>query len=179
MAVFAKSMSNGYSFGAVVGSRAVMEPAARMFVSSTYWSDAVGIRAALTTIRELRRRDVPAQIAAYGKRLQQSIQEVAQATGCPVQCGGLEQYPQLLFQVDDPHLKAKVVTLYIQEMARRGCHGYASFGLNAAQGDLELQQTTQAAREVFALIAEGLHDQNIDRLLIAQPQQETFRRLVS
>jgi glutamate-1-semialdehyde 2,1-aminomutase len=81
--------------------------------------------------------------------------------------------------VDNPQLKAKVVTLYIQEMARRGCHGYASFGLNAAQGDPELHQTTQAAREVFTLIAEGLHRHTIDHLLIAQPQQETFRRLVS
>ena len=179
LAVFAKSTSNGYAFGAVVGSRAVMEPAARMFVSSTYWSDAVGIRAALTTIGELRRRNVPAQIAAFGQRMQQEINVLAAATGCPVKCGGLVQYPQLQFQIEDPQLKAKVVTLYIQEMARRGCHGYASFGLNAAQGEAELQQTTAAAREVFALIAEGLHHHTIDRLLIAQPQQETFRRLVS
>src|SRR5262249_35009996 len=53
MSVFAKSISNGYAMGAVVGSRAVMEPAARMFISSTYWSDTIGLRAALTTLREI------------------------------------------------------------------------------------------------------------------------------
>ena len=41
---------------AVVGRRAVMEQAARMFISSTYWSDTIGLRAALTTLREVRRR---------------------------------------------------------------------------------------------------------------------------
>ena len=62
MAVFAKSLSNGYPMGAVVGTREVMEPAARMFISSTYWSDTIGLRAALTTLREVRRRNVPGQL---------------------------------------------------------------------------------------------------------------------
>ncbi len=44
MAVFAKSLSNGYPMAAVVGKREVMEPAARMFISSTYWSDTIGLR---------------------------------------------------------------------------------------------------------------------------------------
>ena len=54
--VVAKAMSNGYPMGAVVGARSVMEPAARMFISSSYWSDNIGLIASLTTIRELRRR---------------------------------------------------------------------------------------------------------------------------
>ena len=44
----------------------VMEPAARMFVSSTYWSDTIGLRAALTTLREIRKRQVPDQLHALG-----------------------------------------------------------------------------------------------------------------
>ncbi|MEZ4610304.1 MAG: hypothetical protein R2838_08685 [Caldilineaceae bacterium] len=51
----AKAMSNGYPMGAVVGSRAVM--AARgMFISSSYWSDNIGLAASLTTIRDSKRR---------------------------------------------------------------------------------------------------------------------------
>lgn len=178
LAVFAKSMSNGYAFGAVVGKRNVMEHAARMFISSTYWSDAVGMRAALTTLRELRRRDVAGQLPEFGARLQTEVNRIAAETGCPVRCGGLPQYPQLQFQVEDATVKSRVVTLYIQEMARRGCHGYASFGLNAAQGDAEVSQTLAALEQVFRLIVEGLENRTIDQLLIAEPQQESFRRLV-
>ena len=53
LAVFAKSISNGYPMGAVVGSRDVMQAAETMFISSTYWSDTIGLRAALTTLREV------------------------------------------------------------------------------------------------------------------------------
>ena len=56
MTVIAKCMSNGYPMGAVVGSREVMEPAGQMFVSSSYWSDNVGLAASITTINELERR---------------------------------------------------------------------------------------------------------------------------
>src|SRR5439155_8902095 len=75
MAVFAKSISNGYPMGVVAGRRDVMEPAARMFISSTYWSDCVGLIAALTTIRELRRRDVSTYLFQFGARLQERINQ--------------------------------------------------------------------------------------------------------
>ena len=62
-------------------------------------------------------------------------------------------------------MKARLATLYIQEMAKRGCHGYASFYLNGALGKAEVEQTVAAAREVFALMADGLRRGTIDRLL--------------
>src|SRR5262245_62076368 len=66
LATYAKAISNGYAMGAVVGRCAVMEIVGEMFVSSTYWSDAVGLAAALATIRELRRRDAFKRIVAVG-----------------------------------------------------------------------------------------------------------------
>ena len=67
MTVVAKAMSNGYAMGAVVGSQAVMEPAGRMFISSSYWSDNIGLAAALTTIRELKRREAEARFREIGE----------------------------------------------------------------------------------------------------------------
>jgi glutamate-1-semialdehyde 2,1-aminomutase len=63
-------------------------------------------------------------------------------------------------------------------MAKRGCHGYASFYLNAAQRDAEVEQTMQAATATFALIAEGLNRGNIGELLECELRQDAFRRLV-
>ena len=57
MTTFAKCISNGYPMGAVVGSREVMEPAGSMFISSSYWSDNVGLAASIATLGELKRRD--------------------------------------------------------------------------------------------------------------------------
>ena len=178
MTVLAKAISNGYPMGAVVGSRDVMAPAARMFISSTYWSDTIGLRAALTTIRELRRRDVPTQLDRTGRELQARLNDVAARTGLAVRCTGLSVHPSLQFAVDDAAVKSKLVTLYIQEMAKRGCHGYASFYLNAAQGSAELDQTVAAAEEVFPILRDGLAAGRLDQLLECQPSQDAFRRLV-
>jgi len=178
LAVFAKSISNGYPMAAVVGRREVMEPAARMFISSTYWSDTIGLRAALTTIREARRREVPRQLDEFGGRLQAGLNEVAARTGCPVRCAGISLHPSLQFAVEDPVLRGQVATLYIQEMAKRGCHGYASFYLNAAQGDAELSQTLAAAEATFGVIREGLDTGRVPERLECDPQQDAFRRLV-
>ncbi|MFO1022391.1 MAG: aminotransferase class III-fold pyridoxal phosphate-dependent enzyme [Planctomycetales bacterium] len=148
LAVFAKSISNGYPMGCVVGSREVMQHAAQMFISSTYWSDTIGLRAALTTLREIRRRDVPAKVQQFGTQLQEGLESSCQGDrGSPV-CGGLSVHPYLQFRAESAENVARLTTLYIQEMAKRGCHGYAAFYLNAA-GEPELQQTVAAVKEVF------------------------------
>ena len=178
MAVFAKSLSNGYPMAAIVGKREVMEPAGRMFISSTYWSDTIGLRAALTTIREVRRRDVPGQLWKFGAELKRRLNEVAAEIGLDAKCEGIDVHPHLHFQVADPKQKGQVTTLYIQEMAKRGCHGYASFYLNASQRQPELEQTIGAARESFTIIRDALASNTVEQKLECEVQQDAFRRLV-
>src|SRR5690606_38493869 len=178
IAVFAKSISNGYPFGVVVGKRDVMEPVSRMFISSTYWSDTIGLRACLETLRLVRERNIPAQLWSSGEQLQTELQRVADPSRLPVRCTGLAIHPHLAFDVTDPALQAQLATLYIQEMAKRGCHGYASFYLNAAQGEAELRQTVDAAGEVFDVMREALERNQVEQRLECSVQQEVFRRLV-
>lgn len=179
MAVFAKSLSNGYPFAAVVGSRDVMQPAGRMFISSTYWSDTIGLRAALTTLREVRNRNVPDYLHELGGQLQRELNQIAADVNAPIRCEGLAIHPQLVFDTNDSELQRKLATLYVQEMARRGCHGYPSFYLNAAQGPAEVEQTLAAARETFTIIAESLSSGTVDEQLQADLRDDPFRRLVT
>ena len=178
MAVLAKSISNGYPMAAVVGRREVMEPAAEMFVSSTYWSDTIGLRAALITLQEAERRDVARKLQQFGARLKARLNAVASEVGLPATCCGVDVHPHLDFELDGPELTANTKTLYIQEMAKRGCHGNTAFYLNAAQGDAELEQTAAAAHDVFTIIHDGLQADNISQLLECTPQHDAFRRLV-
>jgi glutamate-1-semialdehyde aminotransferase len=149
-----------------------------MFISSTYWSDTIGLRAALTTLREIRRREIPAYLTQLGTELQQRINQAASESGLAATCGGLAVHPALRFAVDDPAAQTLLATLYIQEMAKRGCHGYTSFYLNGAQGAAEVDQTVAAAGETFAILAEGLAAGRLHELLECDPRQESFRRLV-
>jgi len=178
MAVFAKAISNGYPMAAVVGKREVMEPAARMFISSTYWGDTIGLRAALTTLRELRRRNVPQQLDQLGTELKRELAQAARVAGVEVSCVGMNYHPGLKFPTSDAAFQASLATLYIQEMALRGCHGYASFYLNAAQGSAEVEQTAAAAEEVFGIIRQALDQGDTTGLLHCEPARDAFRRLV-
>ena len=179
MAVFAKSISNGYAMGAVVGRRDVMAPAAQMFVSSTYWGETVGLAAAVATLTELRKRNTSETLARNGSTLKDRLNQVADEVGVAIRCSGIDYHPHLKFPAEDPVLYNKLGTLYVQEMAKRGHHGYTSFYLNESQGEVEIEMVVDAAREVFAMIGETIEDGRIDERLEARERQEFFRRLVT
>ncbi|MXZ20643.1 MAG: aminotransferase class III-fold pyridoxal phosphate-dependent enzyme [Caldilineaceae bacterium SB0665_bin_25] len=179
MTVLAKAMSNGYPMGAVVGSREVMEPASRMFVSSSYWSDNIGLTAALTNIRELKRRDSAAFFLETGEKLRRALNGSIADAGLSGEYTGLHTALSLSLSLPDENLRAKVNTLFIQEMARRGVHCPMGFILNMAHTDEVIRQTAEAASEAFDVIRSGLESDDIDSLLICDLTQEPFRRLVS
>ncbi len=177
MTVVAKAMSNGYPMGAVVGSRQVMEPAARMFVSSSYWSDNIGLVAALTTIRELKRRDAQTRFREIGEKLRATLDQAIVDAGLRGACVGLYANPVLTLQTPgvDPR---KISTLFIQEMARRGIHTYMSFKATLAHTDEDIQLTGRAATEALSIIKSGLDHGTLDNLIVADLKKEPFRRLV-
>lgn len=179
LAVFAKSLSNGYPMAAVVGKREVMESAAQMFISSTYWSDTIGLRAAVTTLREVESRGVADYLEDFGTALKQRVNELAEDTNAPVRCEGISVHPRLVFDLEDPGVCGKVSTLYIQEMAKRGCHALPSFYLNASQGPAELEDTSSALKDVFQTITRAIEENRLDEALECDLSRDAFRRLVN
>ena len=53
IAVFAKSMANGYAMSCVIGKKDVMENVRDSFISSTNWTESVGPTASIETIKIL------------------------------------------------------------------------------------------------------------------------------
>lgn len=178
MTVLAKAISNGYPMGAVVGSRAVMEPASRMFISSSYWSDNLGLAASLTTIRELERRDSAQRFETLGTALIERINQALSDAGLAGSCGGMFWNPALQLDLPDESQRAVVNTIFIQEMARRGIHCNMSFKATLAHTLADIELTAQCAAEVFALIKAGLDSGDLRDLLDSDLTQEPFRRLV-
>ena len=178
ISVFAKAISNGYPMAAVVGRREFMEPVAQMFISSAYWDDGVGIVAALTTLRELERRNAVAHFERMGASFKERINQAAQEVGLGAECVGVAAHPGIRFQVDDAETVKKVSTLFIQENAKRGLILSTGFFFNCAHDEEALDFTERAVRESFAVIADGLKNNRLDELLECELQEELFRRLV-
>ncbi len=178
MTVVAKAMSNGYPMGAVVGSRAVMEPAKRMFISSSYWSDNVGLAASVATIRELKRRNSPQRFKEIGENLRSVLDAAIADAGLEGACTGLHTSPAVTLKTPDGVDPRKVSTLFIQEMARRGVHTYMNFKPTLAHTDEDIRLTGEAAAESLRVVRDGLEQGNLDELIQADLKKEPFRRLV-
>ena len=168
LACFAKAISNGYAMGAVVGKRWVMEPAADMFVSSTYWSDLVGIVAAITTLTEIERRDVPAQLADYGERLQSGMQEVLEEVDLPVEISGMPATPGITFaEPFDADESKKLNALVAQETAKRGVLFNTHPRHSSAHDDRDLGLTLEAFREALLVTKDAIGRNAVDDVLEA------------
>ncbi|MBI3959850.1 MAG: aminotransferase class III-fold pyridoxal phosphate-dependent enzyme [Chloroflexi bacterium] len=178
MTVIAKAMSNGYPMGAVVGSRGVMAPAARMFISSSYWSDNIGLVASLTTIRELKRRDSETRLRQIGEKLRAALNRAIAASGLAGKCAGISANPYIALDLPAGVDNRKVSTLFIQEMARRGVHTYISFKATLAHTDTDIAHTGAAATAAFKVIKTALDEDKLDGLLVADVKKEPFRRQV-
>ena len=178
MTVVAKAMSNGYPMGAVVGSREVMEPASRMFISSSYWSDNIGPVAALTTIRELKRRNSEVRFKELGENLRSAVNEVIAASGLSGACTGLHTSLGISLDLPDETLAPKVKTLFTQEMTKRGVHCAMGFKGTLAHTEEDVRLTAEAVAETLGVIKSGLDAGDVDSLLECDLKKDPFRRLV-
>lgn len=177
MSTFAKSMSNGYAMGCVVGSRAAMEPAARMFVSSSYWSEAVGLAASIATISELKRREGPARFKEIGEDLRAALEDAIDTVDIPARMTGVHTMPTLVIDLPDPDLKKPIETLFMQEMVKRGVFCSMAFTATLAHTDEEIAITAAAAGESLEVVKRGMAGE-LDALLVSEAKREPFRRLV-
>jgi glutamate-1-semialdehyde aminotransferase len=178
MTVLAKAMSNGYPMGAVVGKRAVMEAASIMFISSSYWSDNIGLIAALTTLRELKRRNAVKYLQDVGEKLRAAINHAIRDAGLDGACSGIAANPYFALNLPADIDRRKINTFFIQEMARHGIHTLLSFKATLAHGDDEIAATQMAATAACHTIRRALDEGDIDKYLVAGVKKEPFRRLV-
>src|SRR5713226_9112260 len=122
IAVFAKSMANGYPMAAVIGRSSVMEAAQSTFISSTNWTERIGTVAALATIRKFRRERVAEHLKTIGNLTFDGWKCAAQKTGVPLHTEGLPSLTRFRFDhPDEPTL----TTLFTQEMLERGYLAYS------------------------------------------------------
>ncbi|MBM4438302.1 MAG: aminotransferase class III-fold pyridoxal phosphate-dependent enzyme [Actinobacteria bacterium] len=177
MAIYAKSMSNGYPMGAVMGKRWAMEPAARMFVSSTYWSDLVGISAAIAALTEIERRDVPGALRAYGERLESGLREVLDEVELPLRIFGPPQQLSLLFEGPDiAGVTNKHWALVAQEMAKRGVLFTTHPKHCAAHTGPDLGITLEAFREALIVTRDAIAANSVDTVLEAKLETPVLHR---
>lgn len=150
IAVFAKSMANGYAMAAVLGAEKVMQAAQTTFISSTNWTDRIGPTAALATLKKYRREKVDAHIIAHGNRVKDIWREAAQANGLEIKVSGLPTLASFSFVAGN---QVELNTRFTIELLRRGFLGFRQFKSSWAHDAQALNAYAVAVGEVFAELA--------------------------
>ena len=178
VATFAKCISNGFALGAVAGKREVMEVAVDSFISSVYWAEATGLAAGKATLREYLNQPVCTAVQEFGKAFVASCRRVIEECGVPATMIGLSSFPSLTFRDLAPELLDPLVTLYMQETAKRGFFGGPGhfFCLQHTQSDLAAAMEIIGA--ALTTIRKALDEGDIPRYLECPVRQSGFRRLV-
>ncbi len=174
IAVFSKSIGNGYSIGAVVGSGRVMSAAQNTFISSTNWTERVGFTAAIATIRKHRDENVGVHLVRIGSMVQEGWSTLAAKHGLKISVGGIKPMSHFAFEYDNAlELKA----YYVQEMLKKGFLASTDFYAMFAHSSENVDAYLVAVDAVFKLISEHLVNNDIASQLTGAPAVSGFKRL--
>jgi glutamate-1-semialdehyde aminotransferase len=176
IAVFAKSMANGYPMAAIVGVGPVMEAAQSTFISSTNWTERVGTVAALATIRKFRREQVAKHLQTIGNLTFDGWTRAAARTGVSLHTEGLPSLTHFAF--DHPE-EPTLTTLFTQDMLERGYLAYSQFKPSFAHQPSHVAAYMKAVDSSFAMIAEAIRAGDYTARLKGPCARRGFYRLTS
>lgn len=175
MAMYGKTLGNGYAITAVVGKRSVMEAAQKTFISSTFWTERIGPTAALKTLEVMEREKSWEYITETGRQIAARWQEMASRYSLALSTAGLPALISFSFASDD-HLKYK--TLITQEMLKRGFLASNSVYVSMAHTEPILEKYFGELEEVFQVIADCERgEKNVSELLEGPVCHAGFKRL--
>jgi len=174
MAVFAKGMSNGYPMAAVIGKKSVMEAAWETFISSTYWTERIGLVAALATIRKHREHRVHEHLISTGEHIQKCWRDCARNAELSISVHGIAPLSHFSFECDDSQA---VATLFTQLMLDHHILACPSFYATYAHTSDHVEEYRRATQEVFQILQHAISTGTVKEQLKGPVAFSDFRRL--
>ena len=150
MAIFGKTLGNGYSITSVIGKEEIMRYAQETFISSTFWTERIGPTAALKTLEIMQRDKSWEYVTDLGKYLKAIWLEVARSNKLSITINGI--YPLLSFKFNSPnHQEYK--TLITQEMLKYGFLATNTCYLSTAHTKNIIDKYAYFLNKVFSIIS--------------------------
>lgn len=175
IAMYGKTIGNGYALTAVVGRKEVMQAAQNTFISSTFWTERIGPTAALTTLKEMEKVKSWEIITETGKKVQQGWLSTANSNGLDISLFGI---PSLCVYSFNSKNALKYKTFVTQEMLKKGFLASTNFYSSTAHKQEHLESYFNALDEVFSIINKCENEVlNIDNLLEGPVCHSGFKRL--
>lgn len=175
VAVFGKTMSNGFPMSAIVGKREVLECAQQTFVSSLNWTECVGPAAAIATIEKMNSINIFEHTSDLGIRMQDIWTEAAKSHGVDITITG--PIPQLSLFSFNGNKSLETKTYYIQEMLNCGYLTTTAFYPSWAHSEKHLNEFEKTVGDIFAKISLLQKTNDIDSAINGPICHTGFNRL--
>lgn len=151
MAMFGKTIGNGYALTAVVGKQSVMEAAQNTFISSTFWTERIGPTAALATLKVMEEIKSWEIITAIGNKMRMGWQKLADDHSLNISISGIPSLSTYSFESTNA-LEYK--TYISQEMLTKGYLASTNFYASTAHNDKNLELYFDALNDVYKKISD-------------------------
>ena len=174
VAVFGKTLGNGYAINALIGRREVMEAVHKTFISSTFWTERIGLAAALETLRQMEIEDAPKRIDKLGARFRTLWAERASEVGLSVSFSGLPSLTGLSIDGIKPALlKSLLTNLFLEKDFLASSAFYASI----AHEDSMEGRYGELLVEVLRVISQAFQQDRLEDLTGLELARTGFGRL--
>lgn len=149
VAMYGKTLGNGYAITAVVGKREVMEAAQKTFISSTFWTERIGPTAALKTLEIMEKTTSWKLITAIGSSVQERWSNLASLHKVNIDITGIPSLSNFTFS--SPNHQA-YKTFLVQEMLKKGFLAGTAFYASIAHEEKYLENYFTELDPVFEKI---------------------------
>lgn len=151
MITLGKALSNGYPMAAILGKSDVMKFAQDTFISSTYWTERIGLVASVATIHKYQKFTVEKYLDHIGGMVKEGWNNLGEKHQLKIEVSGINPLAHFEFNYEKPLVYK---TFFTQEMLKRGFLATNAFYASYAHTDEIVAKYLDAADEVFGMIAD-------------------------
>lgn len=175
LAMYGKTLGNGYAITAVVGKREIMEFAQKTFISSTFWTERIGPSAGLKTLDVMEKEKSWEIITKIGKHVQKKWREIANKHYVNIEINGIPALSTFSFNYSNA---SEFKTFLTQEFLKKGFLGTTSFYTSMAHTDEILNKYFEVLDEIFFEVSNCILDKKKIKDLLKSPTAHSgFKRL--
>ncbi|MDF3820176.1 aminotransferase class III-fold pyridoxal phosphate-dependent enzyme [Leptospira sp. 96542] len=174
MAIFGKTLGNGYAITAIIGRKNVMESAQATFISSTFWTERIGPAAALKTLEVMEKTKSWEIITSIGNQITDAWRSLANETNVDLEYWGL---PALCGFTVRSKNALKYKTLITQEMLKKGFLAGTSVYACLSHSDEVIHNYLDNLKPIFQMISDCENGKDVDSLLEGPVCHSGFSRL--
>ena len=175
IAIFGKSLGNGYPISAIIGKKKIMNKSQDTFISSTMWTERLGFIAAIETLKKMKKLNVQKKLVTYGKLIKKNWIYLAKKNDLDISTYGLDAIPSFSFNYKNNKV---ISTYFIQEMLKRGFLASTTIAITNSYNRKIIKNYLNNVNKVFAKISKVIKSKKFFKLN-GPIKHSTFKRLTS